>query len=362
MTADTVGGVWTYSMELCKALAPHNVQVALVTTGARLAPWQWDEVIALSNVKVYETDYLLEWMENPWRDIDESGDYLLQLENDLQPDIIHLNCYAYGSLAWKAPVVMVAHSDVYSWFISVKNDDPPAEWNEYFFRVKSGLEKATLVVAPSSAMMDFVTNIYAPQTNKQVIYNARQPQLFSRAQKQETIFSMGRIWDEAKNVKLLVQAAKNINYPIKIAGEAAFEHNVTDVYNPHVEYLGKLNSTDISKALSTASIYVLPAKYEPFGLSALEAALSGCALVLGDIPSLREVWQDNAVYVPTDNEEALADCINNLMSNKMLLEEYASKAFAHAQQFTPAAMARQYMQVYQQHIQLHQSTEAKAAS
>ncbi len=32
----------------------------------------------------------------------------------------------------------------------------------------------------------------------------------------------------------------------------------------------------------------LPARYEPFGLSVLEAALSGCALVLGDIPSLRE--------------------------------------------------------------------------
>ena len=34
----------------------------------------------------------------------------------------------------------------------------------------------------------------------------------------------------------------------------------------------------------------LPARYEPFGLSILEAALSGCALVLGDLPSLRELW------------------------------------------------------------------------
>ena len=42
--------------------------------------------------------------------------------------------------------------------------------------------------------------------------------------------------------------------------------------------------------MARASIYALPARYEPFGLSILEAALSGAALVLGDIPSLREVW------------------------------------------------------------------------
>jgi glycogen synthase len=53
-----------------------------------------------------------------------------------------------------------------------------------------------------------------------------------------------------------------------------------------------------------ASIYALPARYEPFGLSALEAALSGCALILGDIPSLREVWLEAAPYVSPDDESA----------------------------------------------------------
>src|ERR1043165_1300718 len=126
MTADTVGGVWTYCMELCKALQPYHVHFSIVTTGAKLSISQWEEVIALPNVKVYETDYLLEWMENPWCDINEMGDYVLQLEQEIQPDIIHLNSYSYGSLAWNAPVIMVAHSDVYSWWLSVRNDDPPA--------------------------------------------------------------------------------------------------------------------------------------------------------------------------------------------------------------------------------------------
>ena len=40
MTADTVGGVWTYALELAGALAPHGVEVALATMGRRLSSAQ----------------------------------------------------------------------------------------------------------------------------------------------------------------------------------------------------------------------------------------------------------------------------------------------------------------------------------
>jgi hypothetical protein len=46
---------------------------------------------------------------------------------------------------------------------------------------------------------------------------------------------------------------------------------------------------------------VLPARYEPFGLSVLEAALSGCALVPGDIASLRGNWDGVAEFVCPDD-------------------------------------------------------------
>jgi hypothetical protein len=65
-----------------------------------------------------------------------------------------------------------------------------------------------------------------------------------------------------------------------------------------VHCLGELPRDALAARAGAASIYALPARYEPFGLSVLEAALSGCALVLGDIASLRETWGDAAVYVP----------------------------------------------------------------
>ena len=354
MTADTVGGVWTYCMDLCRALQVFDVHVHLVTMGEPMKDWQRQEVGALANVEVYETVYRLEWMQNPWQDIHACGEYLLQLENELQPQLVHLNCFAYGALPFRAPVIVVAHSDVWSWFEAVKGESPSAEWNPYFQCVQRGLQGADMVVAPSGEMLLCMTRIYGIPDGY-VIYNGRNANLFYAGQKQRTVFSMGRIWDEAKNTRLLIDAAPMIKAPVRIAGDNSFDRNTIETTDRNIEFPGNLSTGQIAAELSAAAVYVLPAKYEPFGLSALEAALSGCALVLGDIPSLREIWGDAAIYVDTDKADCLADAVNSILLDDALLNEWSRKAKARAERFSLEAMAAQYWQIYQQRSkqQLH---------
>jgi glycosyltransferase involved in cell wall biosynthesis len=165
---------------------------------------------------------------------------------------------------------------------------------------------------------------------------------------------MGRIWDEAKNIDLLVRAAKDLKYKIYIAGKAGKEKPKA---NSRIEILGQLSKEDIAKYLSAASVFVLPARYEPFGLSALEAGLSGCALVLGDISSLREIWNDNAVFVNTDDPEMLVGTIHSLMRDTSELHKYAAKAYEHAKTYTVQKMASGYSTLYSQ---LKQEKQEKA--
>jgi hypothetical protein len=42
--------------------------------------------------------------------------------------------------------------------------------------------------------------------------------------------------------------------------------------------LGELTRRQLAREMGCAAIFAAPARYEPFGLAALEAALSGCAL------------------------------------------------------------------------------------
>jgi glycogen synthase len=346
MTADTVGGVWTYCMDLCSGFLLHDVEVHLVTMGTKMSGWQKEEAEALPNVSVYESEYRLEWMQDPWDDIRECGKWLLHLEETIRPDVVHLNCFAYGSLPFQAPCIVVAHSDVYSWFLAVKQEQPPTEWNEYFNCVRKGLAGADMVIAPSQWMADTVEDLYGVGQCR-VVYNGRNASLFYRNRKQRSVFSMGRMWDEGKNIKLLADAAPLIDAPVRIAGEQSFNQNSFDDCSC-VDFLGRLSTGEIAQELSVAAIYALPARYEPFGLSPLEAALSGCALVLGDIPSLKEIWQDAAVYVDTDDAESLAQAINDLLADKELLNLYRSKAAIRAKLFTAEAMCGEYLHLYHQ--------------
>ena len=311
------------------------------------------EVELLDHVFVYETTFLLEWMKDPWKDIELSGKWLLNLAKEVQPDIIHLNCYSYASLHWKVPCIVVAHSDVFSWFVAVKSEAPPAEWTEYISYVRNGLQGADLVIAPSGSMLRFIRQLYITDINSRVIYNGRSKALFYNRKKEPYIFTMGRVWDEGKNIQLIVNCASQISCEVRVAGDNTFEEDKINLNQQNIRYLGKLGTTEIAEQLAGASVYVLPAKYEPFGLSALEAALSGCALVLGDIDSLKEIWGDNAMYVDTNNALALADTINTLMSNSDLLSEYSDKAYQHAQQYSALSMGTQYFESYHSLMRQH---------
>lgn len=346
MTTDTIGGVWTYCMELAGALQPHGVEVALATMGSPPTSEQHEEAASLENVRLYPSSYKLEWMSEPWEDVQRAGEWLLRLEKTLRPDVVHLNGYALGALPWEAPVVVAGHSCVLSWWEAVKGEPAPDSWERYKAEVTLGLQAADVVIAPSSTMMNSLERHYGSLGKTVVVPNGRSPQLFRTAEKKEFVFTAGRVWDEAKNVSAMERAAPELAWPVYLAGEEEHPEGGA-AERRHLKLLGKLSPAVMPFWYARSPIYALPARYEPFGLSALEAALSGCALVLGDIPSLREVWDDAAVYVPPDDSEGLVVTLNALIGSEDWRGDLATRARSRALAYSPQAMAERYLQVYQ---------------
>jgi glycosyltransferase involved in cell wall biosynthesis len=168
--------------------------------------------------------------------------------------------------------------------------------------------------------------------------------------KEPFVLAAGRLWDQAKNLATLARAARRVRWPVYVAGSE--EHPTggdgTRQALNGLRTLGWLDLDELHRWMQRAAIYALPARYEPFGLSVLEAALRGCALVLGDIPSLREVWGDAAVYVPPDDADRLVDRLEQLAGDDSMRARMAQAAYDRACFFSAERMGRDYIRLYRE--------------
>jgi glycogen synthase len=346
MTADTIGGVWTFALELARGLLPYGIEVALATMGETPGAEQRREAGALANLTLHESAFRLEWMDDPWEDVQRAGAWLLSLAAKLQPDQVHLNGYAHAALPWQTPCLVTAHSCVLSWWDTVQQTELPARFQRYRYEVAHGLAAADLVAAPTRAMLQALEKHYLVLPRARVIPNARCPELFHPTAKEAYILSVGRIWDEAKNLAAVAQVAPFLPWPVYVAGDQEHPDAGASTLLDNISLLGRLPSRKLAGWFERSSVYALPARYEPFGLSILEAALCRCALVLGDIESLRELWDEAAVFVPPDDPEALAYELKRLCSDHSYRTVLSYQAQRRSERFSPTVMAAQYLEAY----------------
>lgn len=359
MTADTVGGVWTYALELGRALVARGIDVHLATEGRPLSPDQREQLAREPGITLHESEFRLEWMSDPWTDVDRAGQWLLDLETVLQPDVVHLNSFVHGALEWDAPVLVVGHSCVLSWWQAVHGTGAPAYYDGYRDRVRTGLLAADAVVTPTQAMARCLERHYGPLPDVGVIPNGRDPHAFQPGRKEQFIFAAGRVWDAAKNLAVLGRAAEGLDWPVVVAGETSDpDGRAITVEGAHA--IGPVQASTIAEWYACAAIYALPARYEPFGLTVLEAALCGCALVLGDIESLREIWDEAAVFVTPDDPDELRHTLHRLTRDESARLELAARARDRAIGFDPDTMAKRYTMLYGTLRSEHQ--EARLAS
>lgn len=349
MTADTVGGVWTYAVALCRELQQFGIEVHLATMGKMPTQGQYQQLEPLSNVVLHPGNFKLEWMEDSQSDIAAAQQWLKRLFAEIEPDLIHFNSYAQGSCKWDCPTVTVFHSCVQTWFHSVKREPAPEEWNWYKQLVRDALTTADTVIAPTQAILSEAEQIYGRLTHAKVIHNGIELSV-NASEPEPFILTAGRLWDEAKNIGLLSELANQLSWPIYVAGAQSETGIINNMAVDNMKFLGELPPYELRKIMTKAAIYVSPAKYEPFGLSILEAANVGCALVLNDIPSLREIWGESAIYFDANNKSDATSSLDKLIQNSGLRIRMAEKAQEKSKQYSISRMAGNYLQMYTQLI------------
>jgi glycosyltransferase involved in cell wall biosynthesis len=333
-------------MTLCRSLAARDIDITLVATGGPLEGAKRRQVP--EGVTLHHRQLKCEWMQPPLEDVAEAGRWLDDLVNETRPDVIHLNDFAHGGRDFGGrPRVVVAHSDVYSWHAAVLGRAPDATWQPYRAAVNDGLAGASVVVAPAQAVLDEMVPHFPALRDKpqQAIFNAVGIDVEPATDREPFILTAGRVWDEAKNVKRLATIAADLPWPVKVIGDVKHPDGGTVSFDG-VELLGPRPHAEVLDLMQRAGLYVLPATYEPFGLSAAEAAWCGCPLVLGDIPTLREVWGDAATFVDPRDAAGLARKLIELFEAPAKRRLLASKARERGTHFTAATQAANYLSLF----------------
>lgn len=340
MTADAVGGVWRYAIDLAAGLSTHEVQTILAVVGPAPDAGQRAEAQAIAGLELVETGLPLDWTAADEAAVAEAGATLAAMSRAALPSVVHLNTPAFAAVAeFGAPVVGVAHSCVATWWAAVRSGSLPADVAWRADLAGRGYRACDRVLAPTRAFAEATAGAYGLNATPTVVPNGRRPVPAAPSAEAPALFAFlaGRLWDDGKNVAVVDAAAEGLSIPVYVAGPVQGANGELRQFE-RLRSLGTLGEAELAAWLAAGPIFVSPALYEPFGLAVLEAAQAGCALVLSDIPTFRELWDGAALFVDPRSPSDIRSAIEALAADPARRSQLGDAAQKQARRYGPQAM------------------------
>lgn len=346
MTADSVGGVWQYCLDLAQGLRAYGAETIIALLGPAASSSQ-EAAAKAAGAEIITTGLPLEWMACSQADVEDAGYAIGRLAEALKPGIVHLNSPALGATAdFACPTVAVCHSCVATWWRAVRRGELPEAFAWRADLVRRGYQASDRLLAPTDAFARMTAEAYSLPTAPVVVRNGRRLADTSHTHMGEPFaFTAGRLWDDGKNFLAIDRAAARLPIPVLAAG-ALEGPNGTRVTAHHARALGSLDDQEVARYLAAQPIFISAALYEPFGLAVLEAAQAGCALVLSDIPTFRELWDGAALFVPPGDDSAIAGAVEYLMRDADAWRGLETAAQQRAALYTVEAMSAGVVSAY----------------
>ena len=346
MTADAVGGVWQYALDLAGGLRTHGVRTTIAVLGP--VPSADQQAMAkAAGADLVLTGLPLDWTASHEGEVKEASRSIARLAAQIRPDLVHLNAPALAADGrFDIPVVAACHSCIATWWKAVKGGSLPEDFIWRTELVQRGYAAASKLLAPTLAFADATAEAYDLTQAPAVVRNGRRAlQGEANAHSDVFVFTAGRLWDEGKNFAAIDRMAAHLSIPVLAAGSLQGP-NGARIEARHAKPLGRLSDGDVARHLGQQPIFLSTALYEPFGLAVLEAAQAGCALVLSDIPTFRELWEGAALFVnPRDANEA-ADAVERLAQDSDARAVLGRAARRRAEAYTVEAMSEGVLTAY----------------
>ena len=358
MTADAVGGVWQYATDLASALAPLGVETTLAVLGPAPSADQRAAASAIAGVTLVETSLPLDWLCESAVPVRAAGAAIADLARTQAADLIQYNMPTLAAVSGGLPSIAVTHGCVSTWWEAAKRTPLAQPYHWHRALMLEGLRSVDQVVAPTRAYADGVAAHYRLARAPVAVHNGRvAPADIKPTSLSDQVLTAGRMWDSVKNAALLDRVAARLAVPFHAAGALVGPHNER-IALEHLHTLGELDAGVLRRRLADRPVFVSAASFEPFGLAVLEAAQAGCALVLSDIATFRELWDGAAVFVTGEDERDWAEAVDALIADPGCRHAAGEAARTRAARYTPAATAQAMATLYRGLVSEHTTRAA----
>lgn len=116
--------------------------------------------------------------------------------------------------------------------------------------------------------------------------------------------------------------------------------------SPHVVLPGRVPDELLPGLYANAALVAMPSLYEGFGFPILEGMAAGTPVVASNTSSLPEVAGDAAILIPSQDVEALAEAIGQVLESPQLRAELRARGLKRAQEFSWKRTAEETIAVY----------------
>ncbi|MEG3084242.1 glycosyltransferase family 1 protein [Sphingomonas sp. PB2P12] len=145
-----------------------------------------------------------------------------------------------------------------------------------------------------------------------------------------------------KNLPRALEAFARVARPddrLVLVGAAvkSFAQNGMEEVPPGVILPGRISDAALMGLYRAARALVFPSLYEGFGIPPLEMMRFGRPVLAGDIPPVREVCGDAALYVDPMSVDAIAAGMERMLRDDALVETLAERTAVRANAYTWAA-------------------------
>jgi len=286
---------------------------------------------------------------------------------ELMPDIIHLHFTIppYSFLCTlDIPVVITTHG-----LSSIRIKGSHAIKSYFSLRYfldryyeRKALEKCTKIIAVSKWIQHQIEGIITQKSKIVHIPNGINFMEYSSNNKignlnHPSIFFIGRLV-KFKGVDILINSLLSIKkvYPtihLYVAGEGPQYKNLISLVlknnlSSNVTFMGYIDNKTKIKMFTSCDVFVIPSRYETFGIVVLEALASGIPVVGSRTGGISEILADNTyglLFNPFDSDD-LAHKVCKLLNDDYLMDYYKHQGTVRANQFLWDDVAKDVLNLY----------------